>query len=147
MAASSSVYSGEADETLITDINVTPLVDVVLVLLIVLMITMPAIISMDILNERELNVALPEAIAAKPLISKPQELIVNVDREGKYTVHQTAQTAQDLFQLFEQANTDNPGRASVIIRADKFCHWQAVVTVMDLCNKAQIHDYRVSTMK
>ena len=43
MAGGASGYADEAEEGLITDINVTPLVDIVLVLLIVFMITMPTI--------------------------------------------------------------------------------------------------------
>lgn len=143
--ASSSAYSGEG--SMISDINVTPLVDVVLVLLIVLMITMPTIVAADLLNERELNVNLPEASAAKPLTSKPQELVVNVDRSGTYTVHQARQSPQSLLQLLEQEHADNPGRATVIIRADRQCEWQAVMAVMDLCNQAKIRDYRVSAIQ
>ncbi len=37
------------------------------------------------------------------------------------------------------------GRQTVVIRADKHCVWQYVVTVMDLCNKVSIRDYRVTT--
>ncbi len=145
MAGGSSAYSGESDEAIITEINVTPLVDVVLVLLIVMMVTMPAIISLDMVNEREMDVMLPEASAARPMTARPTELIINVDQNGKYTVSQTEQTEDSLFQLFEQTHANNPLRESVIIRADKRCHWQAVVTVMNLCNKAKIRDYKVTT--
>ena len=75
--AAGSLYND--DDAPITDINVTPLVDIVLVLLIVFMITMPTIASMDARKEREMSVVLPQASDAKPLISKPKELFVNVD--------------------------------------------------------------------
>lgn len=143
--AGGSSFAGESDDAVIADVNVTPLVDVVLVLLIVMMITMPTIVSVDLMNERELDVALPEAGAAKPLISKPQELVVNVDRDGRYTVHQNRQSTDDLLRLMEQEYANNPGKATVIIRADKFCNWQSVVTVMNLCNRAHIRDYRATT--
>ena len=144
MGASTSSYSDEGDDAIITDINVTPLVDVVLVLLIVFMITVPTMVALDALKERELKVLLPQASEAKPLIAKPKELIVNVDAEGHYIVQQAKLTEPDLLRVLEQAHTDNPGRASVVIRADKNCRWQRVATVMNLCNKAKIRDYRVS---
>ncbi len=129
---------------MITDINVTPLVDVVLVLLIVFMITVPTMVALDALKERELKVLLPQASEAKPLVAKPKELIVNVDAEGHFIVQQAKLTEPDLLRVLEQAHVDNPGRASVIIRADKNCRWQRVASVMNLCNKAKIRDYRVS---
>ena len=145
MAGSGSSYADEGDDPLITDINVTPLVDIVLVLLIVFMITMPTIVKMDAMKERELNVVLPQASEAMPLIAKPKETFVNVDVDGNYTVKQKRQSEQDLLKVLEQAQADNPGRATVVIRADKRCPWQFVVNVMNLCNKAKIRDYRVST--
>ena len=80
-----------------------------------------------------------------PLIAKPKEVFVNVDADGHYTVRQKNQTEQDLLKMLEQAHADNPSRATVVIRADKRCRWQFVVNVMNLCNKAKIRDYRVST--
>jgi biopolymer transport protein ExbD len=144
MAGSTSSYSDEGDDAMITDINVTPLVDVVLVLLIVFMITVPTMVAIDALKERELKVLLPQASEAMPLISKPKELIVNIDAEGHFIVQQAKLTEPDLLRVLEQAKVDNPGRASVIIRGDKNCRWQRIATVMNLCNKAQIRDYRVS---
>ncbi len=40
---------------------------------------------------------------------------------------------------------NNPGRASVVIRADKRCLWEYVVAAMNACKKAKIRDYRVTT--
>ena len=83
--------------------------------------------------------------AAKPLIAVPQELFVNVDVQGNYSVHRQPQTLDSLRGLLAQTYADNPGRATVVIRADKHCRWQYVVAVMNLCNEVKIRDYRVST--
>ena len=144
---SASVSAGDGDDSSISDINVTPLVDVVLVLLIVFMITMPTIVKSDLLNERQLSVVLPEAGAAKPLISTPKELFVNIDADGVWSVRQVTQTPTTLLSVLQQEQANNPGRAAVVIRADKFCRWQFIVPVMDLCNQAGITDYRVSTVE
>jgi biopolymer transport protein ExbD len=145
MAASTASYSDEDADALITDINVTPLVDIVLVLLIVFMITMPTIVAADALKERELDVILPQASEARPLTAKPKEVFVNVDADGNYIVRQARLSEPELYQLLQQADADNPGRATVVIRADRRCRWQFVATVMNLCNKANIKDYRVGT--
>lgn len=146
MAGSGSGYADEGDEPLISDINVTPLVDVVLVLLIVFMITMPTMVMMDAIKERELNVVLPQASEAMPLIAKPTQTIVNVDADGHYSHDkQKRMSDADLLKVLQQAQANNPGRTTVIIRADKHCRWQYVVNVMNLCNKAKIRDYQVST--
>lgn len=142
MSASTSSYS-EDDDGLITDINVTPLVDIVLVVLIVFMITVPTMVTVDLMNEREMTVVLPAASEAKPITSRPTELFVNVDAAGRYVVAGETKTETELLQLFQQAQADNPGRAAVVIRADKRTVWQYVMNVMNACNKANIRDYRV----
>jgi biopolymer transport protein ExbD len=96
-------------------------------------------------QERELDVVLPQASEAMPLTAKPKELFVNVDREGRYVVNGQLLNEAALLATLEQAAASNPGRQTVIIRADKRCVWQYVVTVMNLCNKARIRDYRVTT--
>ncbi len=145
MAGSAGGYADEGEDALITDINVTPLVDVVLVLLIVFMITMPTIVRNDALKEREMSVVLPQASEAAPLSAKPKELYVNVDADGHYKVRGKPQSEAELATILAQAQADNPGRAAVKIRADRHCRWQFVVTVMNLCNKAKIRDYQVMT--
>jgi biopolymer transport protein ExbD len=121
-------------------INFTPLIDCVFLLLIFFLVA-----SKFEQEERELNVVLPQASEARPLTSKPKELFVNVGRDGQFVVQSTECSAGQLEQLLKQASANNPGRQSVIIRADERCEWKHVVLVMDLCNKANIRDYRVTT--
>ena len=147
MAAAASSYADEDADTLLTDINVTPLVDIVLVLLIVFMITVPTMVTMDLLKERELNISLPQASEARPLMFPPQELVVNVDAAGEYIVDGAKKSQSDLLALLRQAATDNPGRAIVVIRADKKCPWQSVIGVINACIQVKIRDYRVTALE
>lgn len=119
-------------------INFMPLIDIVFLLLIFFLVA-----TRFEEEEREMDVILPQASEARPLSSKPQELIVNVDQVGTYLVRRNTYTAVALARLLRQASTDNPGRQSVKIRADHRCHWKFVVEVMNLCNKAGIRDYAV----
>jgi biopolymer transport protein ExbD len=121
-------------------LNLTPMIDVVFLLLIFFLVA-----TKFEEQERELNVVLPQASEAMPLTAKPKELFVNIDREGRYVVNGQQHNDAALLATLQQADASNPGRQTVIIRADKRCVWQFVVNVMNLCNKARIRDYRVTT--
>lgn len=121
-------------------INLTPMIDCVFLLLIFFLVAT----RFEEL-EREMPIVLPQASEAMPLTAKPKELFVNVDREGRFVVRAQQLSAAELFSVLKQAAADNPGRQTVIIRGDKRCVWEHVVEVMNLCNKAQIRDYRVTT--
>jgi biopolymer transport protein ExbD len=121
-------------------INMTPMIDCVFLLLIFFLVAT----RFEEL-EREMPIVLPQASEAMPLTSKPKELFVNVDRQGKFIVRGEHLTSTELLAAMRQAAANNPGRQTVIIRADKRCVWEHVVEVMNLCNKAQIRDYRVTT--
>ena len=120
-------------------LSMTPVIDVVFLLLIFFLVA-----TKFEEEERKLDVVLPEASEAMPLVSKPSEMFVNIDRGGHFFVNGRELTADQLYNGLRQSAVNNPGRQTVIIRADKRCIWQFVVNVMNLCNKAQIHDYRVT---
>jgi biopolymer transport protein ExbD len=121
-------------------LSLTPLIDVVFLLLIFFLVA-----SKFEEQERELNVVLPQASEARPLVSKPREMFVNVDQQGAYYVEGRKLTQEELLAAHQRAWTNNPGRQTVIIRADKRCDWEYVVAVMNFCNQAKIRDYRVMT--
>lgn len=121
-------------------LNLTPMIDIVFLLLIFFLVA-----TKFEEQERELDVVLPQASEAMPLTARPKELFVNVDQEGHYVVNGQQLAEPALLATLQQAVANNPGRQTVIIRADKRCVWQYVVTVMNLCNKARIRDYRVTT--
>ena len=92
-----------------------------------------------------MDVVLPEASEAQPLIAEPKQLFINVDREGRYFVSGNELDAGQLEQALYQAWTNNPTRQEVIIRGDKRADWQHIALAMNLCNKANIRDYKVAT--
>ncbi len=122
-------------------INMTPMIDCVFLLLIFFL------VATEFRDEEfEMNVVLPQASEARPLIAKPRELFVNVTQDGRYMIAAQELNANQLYGALLQAYSDNPLRQTVIIRADKRCPWEHVMTVMNLCNKAKIKDYRVTAM-
>ena len=121
-------------------LSLTPLIDVVFLLLIFFLVA-----TRFAEEEREMDVVLPEASEARPLIAEPKQLFVNVDREGRYFVSGAELDARQLEQALYQAWTNNPTRQEVIIRGDKRAAWQHIALAMNLCNKANIRDYKVAT--
>ena len=124
------------------NIRLMPLIDVVFLLLIFFLVA-----TRFAEEERELDVLLPDASEAQPLTSKPGELFINIDQQGRYYVTGKTLALDELHRTLRTAAVNNPGRVSVIIRADKRVVWSYVVAAMNACNKAKIRDYRVTTLK
>ncbi|MHB1037095.1 MAG: ExbD/TolR family protein [Pirellulales bacterium] len=118
----------------------TPLIDCVFLLLIFFLVA-----SKLEEEERALAVLLPQASEAQPLTHRLPELVVTIDLKGRYSTMGKVLDDQALFRVLQQAWANNPGRQSVVLRADRRCVWQYVVGAMNLCNKANIRDYRVTT--
>ena len=121
-------------------LNLTPLIDCVFLLLIFFLVA-----SKFAEEERELDVLLPEASEAQPLTGKPREMFVNIDQQGRYFVTGKLMDLAELERVLKAAWVNNPGRASVIIRADRRCQVEYLVAAMNACNKANIRDYKITT--
>jgi len=113
--------SGGNHSSLMSDINVTPFVDVMLVLLIIFMVTAPMMME-------GVNVALPEA-TSKPLVSEKKPLIVNIDSENSIFINDFKVTVDGLG---EKLNKILNGRKDleVYLKADKDISYGMVVRVM-----------------
>lgn len=109
-----------------SDINVTPLVDVVLVLLIIFMITAPLLFS-------GLKIQLPEANAA-PIPPQENPIVLMVDKDGKVYFEEKEIPLIDLKKRLplwlERAKTEG-----VYIKADERASYGSVLKVLDLLNQ------------
>jgi len=106
---------------LVADINVTPLVDVMLVLLIIFMVTAP-------MMTQGLDVDLPET-TTKSLRQKEDPIVVTVDKNGKISLDQTEVTQKVLFQqlsAYGKQKKDKP----IFLKADKSVTYGIVVSIM-----------------
>ena len=126
----------------LSNLSLTPLIDIVFLLLIFFLVA-----SRFAEEERELDVLLPDASEAQPLISKPRELFINIDQQGHYFVTGKQLDLEGLQRTLRATSVNNPGRASVVIRADRRVAWDYVVAAMNACNKVEIRDYRVTTLE
>ena len=121
-------------------LNLTPMIDMVFNLLIFFM-----VVSRFAQEDRELDVILPSASEARPLTARPKEVFVNIDQQGRYFVEGNILEEPEVEAYLVRAARDNPLGQSVVIRADKRVQFDSVVVVMNLCNKAGIRDYTVTT--
>jgi biopolymer transport protein TolR len=114
-----------------SDINVTPLVDVMLVLLIIFMVTAPLLTA-------GLKVQLPQAQAARPLNPK-EPVVVTVSRDGKITVGDEPVELADLAQLVKLKLGEDHDRV-VHLRGDKEAAYGKLVAALDqLANNGVTH--------
>ncbi len=95
-------------------------------------------------QDRELDILLPERPEEIPPAGKPRELFVKIDADGRNSVRGEEVTLEELQRILNAESVNNPGRASVIIRADRRTRWDRVVAVMNACVQARIRDYRVT---
>ena len=113
----------------LAEINVTPLVDVMLVLLIIFMITAPML-------QHEVEVNLPE-VTNKPRTQSEDQLVLTVTKEGSVFLNRKAYTLEALrphLQVLSQAQPDQ----EMFLRADAEVPYGRVVQVMDAVKKAGI---------
>jgi len=96
-------------------------------------------------EERRLDIVLPTATSAVPMTSKPREMVIDIDSEGQFYMAGKATDLEELQVLLEAAASNNPTNQTVIIRADRATAFQPVVSVMDVCNRAGVGDYSVTT--
>lgn len=105
------------------DINVTPLVDVMLVLLIIFMVTAP-------MMQEGVSVELPQAKGNPLDKAQPnEEIIISVGGSGEIFVNEKKTTENQLADVILQSLKDKPGR-EVFLRADKSVQYGTVVRIM-----------------
>ena len=121
-------------------VSITPLIDVVFLLLIFFLVA-----TRFAQEERELDVSLPSASDAAPMIEEPRVVMVNIDRDGRTYIDGQFLSVDEVERLLRRAKTNNPLNQSVTIRADRRVAFEHVSTVMNLCSKVGIRDYRFAT--
>ena len=119
--------------------NLTPVIDVVFLLLIFFLVA-----TRYDQQERELDIELPEVTQAQPLSMTP-ELIVNVGRDGKYTIATNEYSETQLAALIAEAKRNNPHQR-VLIRGDGEVPLRFAVRVMGFCNQAEM-EYQIAAIQ
>jgi biopolymer transport protein TolR len=112
---------GSNHDQLMSDINVTPFVDVMLVLLIIFMVTAPMMVQ-------GVNVALPET-TSQPLPSTKENLVITIDKQRQIFINDY-QVAIDFLQKKLAKILEGRENREVYLKADRDIPYGFVVRVM-----------------
>lgn len=122
-------------------IQLAPLVDVLLLLLIFFLITWNAA-----RNENELDVKVPKASAAKEKTAPMGDVIVNVKADGNVVVNRRTLTAAELADLLKGLVQLYPDQA-VVIRGDEAGAYKNIIGVLNICSEAGVTNVGFATAK
>lgn len=123
---------GTQDDTedVMNEINMTPMVDIMLVLLIIFIITVPVM-------KHSVNIDLPRATNEAQNI-KPETIRLSVDAQGAYFLNETQITDDELAPRLKAAAAQNP-QPDLHIRGDKDVRYERVAQAMAAAQQAGLH--------
>jgi biopolymer transport protein ExbD len=119
-------------------INMTPMVDVMLCLLVFFM----AATRLYDWDEDQFRVKLPEVAAAAPLTTAPRDLVLQIRRAGQVAIGPKMYDLEALTAHLQEAQGRYPAQG-VVIRADAGLDYQALADVLSSCESAHIRSIRL----
>ncbi len=126
-----SLGNGNGDEDpVLADINVTPLVDVMLVLLIIFMIAAPML-------HQGVEVALPKADASNLPLRVQDPLVVSIDRNGQVYLRESAVETEELVARIK-SQIESRGDDTVFLKGDREVPYGKVIEVLDVLHQGGI---------
>jgi biopolymer transport protein ExbD len=124
-----SVGQDGDDDEVISAINTTPLVDVMLVLLIIFLITIPVV-------THTVQLQLPKE-TVQPLQTQPKSIEIAVNRDGDFFWYEQHVDAQTMLDRLKAASVQNP-QPEVHIRGDQQTRYEFIGRVIVACERAGI---------
>jgi biopolymer transport protein ExbD len=129
--------ASDNDESAITGINVTPFVDIALVLLIIFMVTAKYIVT-----PQTIPVDLPRSSTSGP--TQLTAMAISVNQAGEFFVDGRPVTEEGLLAYARQKKAENP-EVRAIIAADSRVPHGRVVRVIDIVRQAQVAKFAIQT--
>jgi biopolymer transport protein ExbD len=121
-----AVQFDEAQSDGLTDINVTPLVDVFLVLLVIVL------VSAHLLDHKVLDLKLPESTQSAPL---PQALELSLDAQGQFHLGDKSFSRNQLPQVLANLAQNEPDR-HILVSVDESQPYREVIALLDAAQAA-----------
>jgi biopolymer transport protein ExbD len=121
--------------------NITPLLDILLVLIIFFILTWN--FSRD---EKELAIRVPSAKQGQESKPRPGEIILNVMSDGSVVLNRRAYDGAGLTEVLQRVAREFPDQV-VILRADQAVPYKHVVGALDVCRAANIWNVAFATAK
>lgn len=130
-------YSQRNNLTTLSEINVTPLLDLAFVLLIIFMITTP-------LLESSMNLVVPSSGAPNPPMNSSQVQTISINRSDVIQFNNQIVDPETLTRQLLALKETNPDVA-IVIRPDRELPVQKLVSLMDTLQRAQITKVGIAT--
>ena len=130
-------YSQRQSLSSLSEINITPLLDLAFVLLIIFMITTP-------LLENSMSLIIPSSTAKTPAVSTAQVQTISIDRNEAIRLNNRSVDPDTLSAQLAELKRANPDVA-VVIRPDRDLPVQKLITLMDALQRAQIMKVGIAT--
>ncbi len=118
------------------EINITPLTDIFLVLLIIMMVIAP------MLDQQGLNLAVPEIVDKQSVLKDPKIMNFNVTSDNKYFFNNNEVSVDDLEKIVSDNSKDYPD--GLLIQVDDNAEHGAVVKLMDSARNAGVTSISLS---
>lgn len=131
------------DDGVVAEINITPLTDIFLVLLIIFMVTSSAIVEAG--GQSGVTVDLPGGGAGTEEISGQNDIVVAILEDGTLIFDGEATSLEDLGMKIEAAAKANKTTA-LIIQADRSVHHGRVVEIMELARARGLVNLAIATL-
>jgi biopolymer transport protein TolR len=117
------------DRGMVSEINVTPFVDVMLVLLVIFMVTAPMMTT-------GLQVELPR-VDAPALPAAEKQLVLSINGEGEYFINEHGFSLDELTTRIEAIAKTNPDQ-EIFLKADGQVPYEKVAQLLALCTRSGI---------
>jgi biopolymer transport protein ExbD len=130
-------YSQRQNLSTLSEINITPLLDLAFVLLIIFMITTP-------LLENSVNLIIPSSSAANAPVKTGQVQTISIDRRETIKINDKTVASADLVARLAELKGANP-EVAIVIRPDRDLPVQKLITLMDALQRAQINKVGIAT--
>jgi biopolymer transport protein ExbD len=130
-------YSQRHSLSTLSEINITPLLDLAFVLLIIFMITTP-------LLENSVNLVIPSSGASNAPVNPAQVQTISIDRQETIRFNNELVDAQTLLTRLTELKQANPDVA-IVIRPDRELPVQKLIALMDALQRAQITKVGIAT--
>jgi biopolymer transport protein TolR len=136
MAFSSRIGGQVRTQTALAEINITPLVDVVLVLLLIFMLTAPVLQS-------GVEVAIPKTRSVNQLTE--ERMVVTIDKDQNIFLQDKPININNLTARLKSVGSGPPAKRVIYLRADEQVPFGAFASVMDAVKQAGITNISIVT--
>jgi biopolymer transport protein ExbD len=130
-------YSQRQSLSSLSEINITPLLDLAFVLLIIFMITTP-------LLENSMSLIIPSSGVKNPAVPSSQVQTISIDRNDAIRLNNQAVAIDSLSTQLIELRRSNPDVA-VVIRPDRDLPVQKLITLMDALQRAHVMKVGIAT--